>query len=78
MLWNYLRHPEFEMLWLSKVLEWSNEDICEYFRRLKNTHHHRYYSPDAIGKIITKAERRLRKKMPDDVNTELRLLQCLK
>lgn len=66
------RRPNYEILLLVKGLGWTEAEVQSYFRSKWDDRH--FYSIDQIRKFIKDGTRRMQKRVPPDVNTDLLLL----
>jgi hypothetical protein len=66
--------PYWEMVWLAKCLEWSNEQISEYFYKKDG----KYYSEDEVTKMVKLGVQRIKRKLEPSLIVDIRLLQFYK
>ncbi len=69
------RKPLYEMVYLRRGLGWSALAVSEYMRKKKDER--RYWSPEEVDRLVAKGVRRIKRKMPPDLNLDLRLLAFL-
>lgn len=69
------KKPYYEMVYLRKVLGWSDAEISRYFQQKKDDRH--YWSPEDVAKMVQQGIKRIKRKVSPEVVKDIRLLQFL-